>query len=126
MKKEELFEKFKELFPNHVSKVVSYKKIGVDALAITFKKQTDVKFCENCNFSIEKNNNLFCMYHKICIKRFGDCFNWHEHSDSELPVYSRVFLYIGPDNWEFGTKLYRKRPKIYNKTKTVSEGVRNV
>lgn len=24
---------------------------------------------------------------------------------------SRVFLYIGPDNWQFGTKLWRKRPE---------------
>lgn len=24
---------------------------------------------------------------------------------------SKVFLYNGPDNWQFGTKLWRKRPE---------------
>lgn len=42
----------------------------------------------------------------------------------EMPVYknedpkdiiSRVFLYYDPDNWQFGTKLWRKRPDRLNK-----------
>ncbi len=28
---------------------------------------------------------------------------------------SRVFLYAGPDNWQFGTKLWRKRPERITK-----------
>ena len=28
---------------------------------------------------------------------------------------SRVFLYNNPDNWQFGTKLWRKRPKKMKK-----------
>lgn len=31
---------------------------------------------------------------------------------------TRIFLYSGPDNWQFGTKLWRKRPeKIPKKNK---------
>ena len=29
--------------------------------------------------------------------------------------FSRVFLYIDNDNWQFGTKLWRKRPDKLNK-----------
>lgn len=28
----------------------------------------------------------------------------------DVSTYSRVFLYNDPDNWQFGTKLWRKRP----------------
>lgn len=30
---------------------------------------------------------------------------------------SRVFLYNGPDNWQFGTKLWRKRPERLEREK---------
>lgn len=33
-----------------------------------------------------------------------------DNVDGKFCSYSRVFLYYGPDNWQFGTKLWRKRP----------------
>lgn len=72
MNKDELFEVFKDMFPNWVDKVVDYRKIGSRVLAITFK--------------IEGGNN----------------------TTGEV---SRVFLYVSPENWQFGTKLWRKRPE---------------
>lgn len=36
------------------------------------------------------------------------------------PKYSRVFLYIDKDNWQFGTKLWRKRPDVVNKNSDLS------
>lgn len=43
----------------------------------------------------------------ITFKRFVD--------DQKEEEYSRVFLYKSPDNWHFGTKLWRKRPKRLEK-----------
>lgn len=41
-----------------------------------------------------------------------------EQADEEkMCAYSRVFLYYGPDNWQFGTKLWRKRPERARKEK---------
>lgn len=35
---------------------------------------------------------------------------------------SRVFLYISEDNWQFGTKLWRKRPEFIKKNKVLLDG----
>ena len=72
MNKEQLFEAFKELFPDWARKVISYKKIGSKTLAIKFVT------------SVEGN---------------------------KINDESRVFLYNDPNNWQFGTKLWRKRPE---------------
>lgn len=36
---------------------------------------------------------------------------------------SRVFLYNNPDNWQFGTKLWRKRPERIEKKKVSFDAV---
>lgn len=43
MNKEQLFEKFEELFPDWAPRVKSYKKIGSRTLAITFTKKEENK-----------------------------------------------------------------------------------
>lgn len=37
--------------------------------------------------------------------------------DQKATEISRVFLYIDPSNWQFGTKIWRKRPDYYMKKK---------
>lgn len=69
MTKEQLFDEFKNLFPNWEDRVIYYKKIGSKCLAILVKNHTGIG------------------------------------SDS------RVFLYENSNNWQFGTKLWRKRPE---------------
>ena len=76
MNKEQLFDEFKELFPDWAKKVISYKKIGSKTLAIKFVT------------SVEEN---------------------------KVNEESRVFLYNDPNNWQFGTKLWRKRPEHLQK-----------
>lgn len=76
MSKEELFEKFKEMFPTWARTAGSYKKIGSRTLAINFAKEV---------------------------------------VNGEVIYESRVFLYINDDNWQFGTKLWRKRPEKVEK-----------
>lgn len=70
MKKQELFDIFRMLFPNWVDngQVKKYKKIGPNALVITF--ETGLK-----------------------------------------EDVTRVFLYNSGDDWQFGTKLWRNKPK---------------
>lgn len=87
MNKEQLFEAFKELFPDWAKKATSYKKIGSKTLAINFVTSVD--------------ENTACEE-------------------------SRVFLYNNPNNWQFGTKLWRKRPeKLQKKNKEVKKDERN-
>lgn len=81
MNKEQIFEAFKELFPNWAARTMSYKKIGAKTLVIKFINEND-----------------------------GD------------KVKSRVFLYIDPDNWQFGTKLWRKRPEHLTKKEEKKDG----
>ena len=38
---------------------------------------------------------------------------------------SRVFLYVNPNNWQFGTKLWRKRPDKLKKKKVKKEEKNN-
>lgn len=76
MNKEQLFEAFKELFPDWAKKATSYKKIGSKTLAIKFEESVD---------------------------------------DEKARETSRVFLYNNPNNWQFGTKLWRKRPEKLQK-----------
>lgn len=76
MNKEQLFETFKELFPDWAKKAISYKKIGSKTLAIKFAT------------SVEGN---------------------------KMNEESRIFLYNNPNNWQFGTKLWRKRPEKLQK-----------
>lgn len=87
MKKEELFTKFGEMFPNWAKRAYSYEKIGTNVLAIKFILHVEV---------------------------------------NKVEEESRVFLYKGPDDWHFGTKLYRKNPRN-NKalTKLVKEEKKN-
>lgn len=75
MNKDELFAKFRELFPSWKECVVSYKKMGSKCLVV--KTQTT----------------------------------------------SLVFLYYGPDNWQFGTKLWRKRPEKIEKKEESQNGM---
>lgn len=83
MNKEQLFEAFKELFPDWAKKATSYKKIGSKALAIKFEESVD---------------------------------------DQKAMETSRVFLYNDPNNWQFGTKLWRKRPEhLQKKSKEVKK-----
>lgn len=83
MNKEQLFDAFKELFPDWAKKVISYKKIGSKTLAIKFAT------------SVEEN---------------------------KVNEESRVFLYNDPNNWQFGTKLWRKRPEhLQKKSKEVKK-----
>lgn len=83
MNKDQLFEAFKELFPEWAKKATSYKKIGSKTLAIKFEKPVD---------------------------------------DQKATEISRVFLYNDPNNWQFGTKLWRKRPeKLQKKNKEVKK-----
>lgn len=83
MNKEQLFDAFKELFPDWAKKVISYKKIGSKTLAIKFVT------------SVEEN---------------------------KVNEESRVFLYNDPNNWQFGTKLWRKRPEhLQKKSKEVKK-----
>lgn len=83
MSKEQLFDAFKELFPDWAKKVISYKKIGSKTLAIKFVT------------SVEEN---------------------------KVNEESRVFLYNDPNNWQFGTKLWRKRPEhLQKKSKEVKK-----
>lgn len=87
MSKEQLFEKFTEMFPEWAERVVNYKKIGSKCLAIKF-----IQFGETVTDQTE---------------------------------ISRVFLYDNPDNWQFGTKLWRKRPKrLKKKDGKVPKGTR--
>lgn len=83
MNKEQLFDAFKELFPDWAKKKISYKKIGSKTLAIKFVT------------SVEGN---------------------------KVNEESRVFLYNDPNNWQFGTKLWRKRPEhLQKKSKEVKK-----
>ena len=83
MNKEQLFDAFKELFPDWAKKVISYKKIGSKTLAIKFVT------------SVEEN---------------------------KVNEESRVFLYNDPNNWQLGTKLWRKRPEhLQKKSKEVKK-----
>ena len=83
MNKEQLFDAFKELFPDWAKKATSYKKIGSKTLAIKFVT------------SVEEN---------------------------KVNEESRVFLYNDPNNWQFGTKLWRKRPEhLQKKSKEVKK-----
>lgn len=81
MNKEQLFEAFRELFPDWAARVTGYRKIGSKVLAIKFVTNTEIE---------------------------GSCEE------------SRVFLYDNPNSWQFGTKLWRKRPEKLNK-KSVEE-----
>lgn len=63
MRKEEIFDYFVELFPQHYEHVVSYKKLGSKMI------------------SLQMDNG------------------------SRL-----TFLYMGKDNWNFGTKPWRRKP----------------
>lgn len=83
MNKDELFEAFKELFPEWAEKVTSYEKIGSKTLAIKFA-------------------------------HFGD-------TVADKTEKSRVFLFYDYDNWQFGTKLYRKKPIIKSNPKNKKE-----
>lgn len=83
MSKEQLFDAFKELFPDWAKKATSYKKIGSKTLTIKFEESVD---------------------------------------DEKVMETSRVFLYNDPNNWQFGTKLWRKRPeKMQKKNKEVKK-----
>lgn len=83
MNKEQLFDAFKELFPDWAKKATSYKKIGSKALAIKFITAVD---------------------------------------RDKVNEESRVFLYNDLNNWQFGTKLWRKRPEqLQKKSKEVNE-----
>lgn len=87
MNKNQLFEAFKELFPEWAKKTISYKKIGSKTLAIKFV------------LSVEGN---------------------------KVNEVSRVFLYNDLNNWQFGTKLWRKRPeKLQKKNKEVKKDETN-
>lgn len=56
-------------------------------------------------------------YRKIGSRTLAITFYDHVTPTEAVPVdtSSRVFLYIGPDNWQFGTKLWRKRPERIRK-----------
>ena len=83
MNKEQLFDAFKELFPDWAKKVISYKKIGSKTLAIKFVTSV---------------------------------------AENKVNEESRVFLYNDPNNWQFGTKLWRKRPEhLQKKSKEVKK-----
>lgn len=45
-----------------------------------------------------------------------------EETDQNDTEISRVFLYIDPNNWQFGTKLWRKRPDKLQKKDPLMEG----
>lgn len=59
----------------------------------------------------------------IILIRGGDEASLMDQGENEES--SRVFLYYGPGNWTFGTKLYRKRPKKNEaKNNTIQEEVK--
>lgn len=92
MNKEQLFEKFKVLFPNWAGRAIFYKKIGSKTLKIIFASDIGVV--------------------------------------NEIKNTSRVFLYNNEDDWQFGTKLWRKRPdkpeKINKEEQTVLDVFRSL
>lgn len=48
-----------------------------------------------------------------------------EVDDQKETEVSRVFLYINPNNWQFGTKLWRKKPEhLKKKEHVVPEGTK--